>query len=376
MDRRQFLQGIALASAMGEAAPAGQAEEQAAAAGSQEGQAVVCEFSHQNAAWRFYEAFGIRGGSLTFVSSRGDRRVLPKSAEAAFPGAGPPYLGLSLSEIGTSGPDLLADKLLEHGDPDPERVRLAAPPWGSHASPTGRPAWNAIVGTTECSDTMPVFPGGNTRTYHPSQYFPELRGTEIVQKRFEGMLGGWMPAVRKVFPLSDSAYIEAIIFGDVEAHDRFIVQTWHRTVRVENGRISKAVYGYSYPAYPPARVDPKPEEFYRALLVFAVYWERQPDDCAVANLPNAEWVDFSQHAFAKELMVRPGGVYPKYGPVDRDYYGSEYDDFQDIFTMAVTANLEWGRFDQAKRIIDSYFTDFVDARGMVNMRGPERLSSE
>jgi hypothetical protein len=79
----------------------------------------------------------------------------------------------------------------------------------------------------------------------------------------------------------------------------------------------------------------------------------------------------SKHAFAKELMVRPGGVYPKYGAVDRDYYGSEYDGFQDIFTSSVYTNLEWGRFEAAKQIIDNYFTDFVDAKGVVNMRGPE-----
>ncbi len=70
-------------------------------------------------------------------------------------------------------------------------------------------------------------------------------------------------------------------------------------------------------------------------------------------------------------MIRPGGVYPKYGAVDRDYFGSEYDGFQDIFTMAVYTQLEWGRFETARKFIDNYFTDFVDAKGMVNMRGPE-----
>ena len=57
--------------------------------------------------------------------------------------------------------------------------------------------------------------------------------------------------------------------------------------------------------------------------------------------------------------------------MDRDYYGSEYDGFQDIFTMSVYANLECGRFDEARAIIDNYYTDFVDEKGMINMRGPE-----
>jgi hypothetical protein len=46
--------------------------------------------------------------------------------------------------------------------------------------------------------------------------------------------------------------------------------------------------------------------------------------------------------------VRPGGVYPKYGAVDRDYYGPEYDGFQDIFTMSLYASLECGLIRQGR----------------------------
>ena len=84
-------------------------------------------------------------------------------------------------------------------------MKAAAPPLGSPPPPRpagappglggGRVAWNAFVGTKECFDTMPVLPGGNTRTYHPSQYFTELRAPGATQKRYEGMLGGWMPVV-------------------------------------------------------------------------------------------------------------------------------------------------------------------------------------
>jgi hypothetical protein len=69
----------------------------------------------------------------------------------------------------------------------------------------------------------------------------------------------------------------------------------------------------------------------------------------------------SKHAFAKELMVRLGGVYPKYGAIDRDYYGPEHDGFQDTFTMSAYTNLEWGRFEPVHEIIDEYFTDMVDS---------------
>ena len=361
MDRRQFLQSAALLSAA-TTLDAVAADEN-----------PIAEFTHANETWKVYETHGLKDAALTFVSSKGTRRVLAKSNEAAFAHPDPQFLGIPIAEIGTAARDLLADKLLEHGDPDPEQVRDAAPPLGSRTGggANQRPAWNAIVGTVECVDTMPVFPGGNTRTYHPTQYFPELRAPNMLQHRYEGMLGGWMPAVRKVFPLEGDAHIEMIVFGDVNAHDRFIVQTWHRTAKIENGKITKVVYGYSYPAYPPAREDPKPEAFYRALLAFADYWDRHLASCTKTKLPDEQWTDFTKHAFAKELVVRPGGVYPKYGAVDRDYYGSEYDGFQDIFTMAMITNLEWGRFDEARKIIDNYLTDFTDSKGMINMRGPE-----
>lgn len=347
-----------------------------------QGYTFICEFKIDAITWKVYEDLRTREGEMSFISSRGEKRVLGKSAEATFAEADPPHLGLNMNEIGLANADLLADRLLAGGgDPDPERVKAAAPPLGS-ATPSGPPGsppavanprtrWTTFVGTVEAYDVAPVYYGGNTRTYHPVQAASDLR-TPVSQGRvFDGLVGGWMPAVRKVMPISDSVYYEVIVFGDVEARDKFIVQTWHRTARVENGKMLQAIYGYSYPPFPPGRMDPKPEAFYRALLIFAEYWDKQLGDFAPTSLPHNVWIDMSKHAFAKELMIRPGGVYPKYGAVDRDYFGSEYDGFQDIFTMSVYTQLEWGRFEKARQFIDNYFTDFVDARGMVNMRGPE-----
>ncbi|HKW89200.1 MAG TPA: hypothetical protein VJN21_10640 [Candidatus Acidoferrales bacterium] len=337
-----------------------------------DGHTFLCEFKIDTTNWKAYEDLRTRDGAITFISASGRSRVLPKNAEAVFAEAAVPYLGLSLQDIGMSGRDLLADTLLAKGDPDPEMVKSAAPPMGSAFE---RPVyfrlpWNTFVGTKECFDTMPIYPSGNTRTYHPIQEFPDL-GLQATPKRYEGLIGGWMPAVRKVFPISETAYDEIVVFGDVLAHDKFIVQTWHRTSRIESGKITKVVYGYSYPPFPPARKDPSAEDFYRALLIFAGYWEKQMHDFVPITLPETSWADMPKYAFAKELMVRPGGVYPKYGAVDRDYYGSEYDGFQDIFTMSVISNLECGRFEMARTVIDNYLTDYTDSKGMINMRGPE-----
>jgi hypothetical protein len=380
MHRRDFLQGIAAtaaglevlsrsrgASAQTRSSVARKPARKAGAA-SLDGCTLVAEFKIAEDSWKVYEDLRTREGPLVFVSS-GETRVLAKSAEASMP-EGTPYLGLALKEIGLSSPDLLADRLLQDGDPDPEKVKSAAPPMAS-AEKNPR-TWTTFVGTREAYDVTPVYRSGNTRTYHPIQYSPEMH--EVLKKGqlYDGLVGGWMPAVRKVIPISDHAYWEVIMFGDTGANkNKYIVHTWHRTVRIEDGKIAKVVYGHSYPAYPPGREDPQPEEFYRALLAFAEYWDGQLVDFAPASLPQDVWVDISKHSFAKELMTRPGGVYPKYGAVDRDYAGSEYDGFQDVFTSAIYTNLEWGRLDTARLFIDNYFSEYVDEKGMIDMRGPE-----
>ena len=338
------------------------------------GHTLVCSFAHEGETWKAYEDLRTRDGSITLVSVSGRARVLTKTAEASFASDDPQHLGLDIKDIGMAGPDLLADKLLAQGDPDEDEVRNAAPPMHSAhprtPNPNYRPSWDTFVGTRECSDTMPVYPSGNTRTYHPVQYFHELT-QERSNQRHDGLIGGWMPAVRKVMPADAGGYYEVVVFGDVLAKDRFIVQTWHRTMHVQDGKVMKVEYGYSYPAYTRRRQDPKPEDFFRALLVFAGYWERQMRDLSAITLPDASWTNMVRYAFVKELMVRPGGTYPKYGAVDRDYFGPEYDGFQDIFTMSFYANMECGRFDLARDVFDNYFSDFTDAKGMINMRGPE-----
>ncbi len=55
----------------------------------------------------------------------------------------------------------------------------------------------------------------------------------------------------------------------------------------------------------------------QGLLLFAGYWDSLLSNFAPTSLPQNVWVDMSKHAFAKEIMVRPGGVYPKYGAVDQ-----------------------------------------------------------
>ncbi len=126
--------------------------------------------------------------------------------------------------------------------------------------------WTTFVGTKEAYDVTPVYRSGSTRTYHPIQYSPELREALKQGQLYDGLVGR-LDAGR---PQSDSDLrscpLGGDLFGDVGANkNKYIVHTWHRTARIEDGKITQVVYGHSYPAYPPARMDPQPEEFYRRL---------------------------------------------------------------------------------------------------------------
>ncbi len=83
------------------------------------------------------------------------------------------------------------------------------------------------------------------------------------QRRYDGLVGGWMPATRTVIQLAPdtpATYIEHVIFGDVRPRkDKFIIQTWHRSTRIESGKIAKVVFGDTYVPYPPARKPPEAE---------------------------------------------------------------------------------------------------------------------
>src|SRR5215470_96246 len=174
MDRRNFLQRIA-ATAAGLELLAGQVGAATdpkpvttadparildrGEAVSVQGHTFITQFRTEAETWKVYEDLRTRDGALVFVSSTGATRLLAKSAEASMP-EGSPYLGLALKEIGLSSADLLADRLLENGDPDPEAVKSAAPPMAS-AEKNPR-TWTTFVGTKEAYDVTPVYRGGNT----------------------------------------------------------------------------------------------------------------------------------------------------------------------------------------------------------------------
>jgi hypothetical protein len=122
MDRRHFLQRIAVTTAVGQAVgqawPAEGTEPEAIASNDAleaadvdvSGQTMLCEFKHNTVNWKVYEDLSKRDGSITFVPDRGSARVLGKRPEATYTLADVPHMGLKMEEITASLPDLAGDQ--------------------------------------------------------------------------------------------------------------------------------------------------------------------------------------------------------------------------------------------------------------------------
>src|ERR1700744_401499 len=98
MDRRSFLQNIAVSALATEAIESLAAAPQPQDAGASSG-TLLAEFD----GWKVHEDLATRDGAITFTGPRNQKRVLTKSAEPCFATADPPYLGLKMADIGTSG---------------------------------------------------------------------------------------------------------------------------------------------------------------------------------------------------------------------------------------------------------------------------------
>lgn len=319
--------------------------------------------------WNLYEDLTRIDGGLYFLSESGKSRNFTRYLEPSYdpaPGTGSVelFLGLNQSEVNLALPDLLADVLLSNGEPVEAHVRDAVPQIMF--------SYQSFVGNVQANDTMFISEYGSTNNIAPLRAMAAtVNLTSYYEDSHDGLVGGHMPTVRKLFRQSPNNWIEVIVFGDADSVEPFITKTWFRSTLVVDGKIEQQYFSREYPASPPARLDPKPADFYSALLRTGDYWDGYLNDISVLTLPDQSWADFTKHTFAVELLVRYGGTYPKYGFYDRNYAGSEYDGFQDIFTSSVMANLLWGRFDQAKAVIENYFTWFVTDTGDINMRGPE-----
>ncbi len=309
-----------------------------------------------------WEDFSAVEGCVAIVRPDGRTEVWPKTA-ASQGSARPPYLGATLDEVLHSEHDLLGSHILASGeDPTFDEVADALPP-------IRRMPQFAFVGSEASAEVVVFDNGGRSPSFDPATVAP---GIGVVRARgdvLDGLVGGWLPVVRFVYPDGESWW-EYIAFAPVDAGHRTVQRAWHRVVRVEEGRPVRVDYVDTYPPYPPRDKTAQAAGFYEDLLGLAEHWQGVLADVPAIDVPDARLVAQARHSLVRARITRVGD-FPKYGVLDRMYAGAEHDGFQDTFNADVTASVLWGLFDQARRYVDNYLEHFVRDDGSLWYRGPE-----
>ena len=318
-----------------------------------------------------FEELGRQEGRLAFVGEEGVRLVLGKSLEATGSKGRSWYRCHQKEEVLPGQPDVLRYELLQGGrDPDPKEVSACFPPV-RRAFWEGVERCHTFVGTPWSADVVPHYYIDVPMVARvPIKVVAPEAGQAIqAEELWEGLVGGWLPAVRTVYPFGADECWELVVFATPEGATTFHQPTWYRFLKLESGRVTDVKYIDScLPS--PDQVAAEPADFYRHLASLHAYWDNQLAGAMNVEVPEPWIEDFCRHAIVQEKITRRGD-HPKYGVVERAYAGEEHDGFPDLLTSTVICNLEWGLFPAARTYLDYYFRHFVRSDGTVRYRGPE-----
>ncbi len=329
---------------------------------------LIAVIENQQTALAVFEELADRRGSIIYVGRTGVVLILPKSLAPTSVDPSTLYRGRTLDETAKSKQDFLGQELLSgKDDPDYAAVEAALPPLRVPS----------FIGTRK-SDDKPTFDYG---AYSDEIYvdlgklFKPIRDARARKDVWEGLVGGYLPVNRFVFPAGEQKYWEETMFAE-EPGNFWTQPIWFRALHVEGGQLKEAHYFYHHIPFPP-RGEPPASAFYKALFHVHSIWARDMNPRMKINVPDPTLKDFCLHALLLEEITRVGD-HPKYGypplggiNVFGGYGYNNVDTFQDTFVTSVQAFLEWGLYDVARRYIDDYFINSVREDGSIDTRGPE-----
>jgi len=321
-------------------------------------------------AYAVLEDFTRPDGHIMWLGTTGALQELGKSLEPTSADARPLLLGHTVEEVRASTTDLLGDEILARpGDPDYAAVAQVFAPIRKVSAGT-----YSFVGTPLSIDKVGFSYGGRSPNFDPVTYQPSIAAVVKAGQVWNGLVGGYLPVLRFVYPEADDAWTELLAFAPlriVNGNDR-IQPVWYRVTRIENGNVKWSRYVDTYQPFPPRTVDdPRAVEgFYQDLMRFKGDWDQILGESMKIELPDPRVANMARFGLVRAILSRAGD-FPKYGAVDKDYAGSEHDGFPDTFTVETAAMLEWGLIQRAGHYIDNYFTQFVRDDGSLLYRGPE-----
>ncbi len=312
-----------------------------------------------------FEDFSSPNGRIVFVDKAGSQTVFAKSLEPTFAEPATLYRGHTLQEVLNSDRDLLGGEILSQpGDPDYAEVAACFPPISKMRVYT-------FLGTHDCFEKVGFFYGGGTPNFDPVAYVPAIERIRDQGRVWDGLVGGWLPALRFVYPEKPGDWSEMVAYAPmrVENGNDRVQPVWYRVSRVEGNVLRWVRYFDSYHPFPPRTEQPS-ERFYEELLAMRAGWERALEPGMKIDIPDQRLANLARHSLVRDMITRIG-AFPKYGVFERGYGGSEHDGFLDTLNADTAAMLEWGLFDLADQYLDNYLTFFVRDDGSILYRGPE-----
>ncbi|HLA71029.1 MAG TPA: hypothetical protein VK624_05925 [Steroidobacteraceae bacterium] len=322
------------------------------------------------AAYAVLEDFTRRDGRMLWLGASGVMLDLPKTLEATTADPRQLMLGHTVEEARASPTDLLGDEILARpGDPDYASVAPVFAPIRKVDADT-----YSFVGTPLSSDKVGFTYGGRSPNFDPVTYQPSIAAVVKAGEVWNGLVGGYLPVLRFVYPEADGTWTELLAFAPlrlVNGNDR-IQPVWYRVSRIENGALKWIRYVDTYQPFPPRAVDDSSaaQGFYQDLMQLKPGWDAILGESMKIELPDERVANMARFGLVRAILTRAGD-FPKYGAVDKNYAGSEHDGFPDTFTVETAAMLEWGLTSRAGRYIDNYFSQFVRDDGSLLYRGPE-----
>lgn len=313
------------------------------------------------------EDLRVDGGTLLYLGADGPIVELPKTGEPSEHNASRYLFGLSEAALRNSRSDLLADKVLASGkDPEYTQIASAIAPIQLLKSDT----FDFLGGLTTVEKVGFTY-DGKSPSLNPAIYQASITAVQKARRVWHGLVGGYLPIVRFVYPEIEGTFSELIAFAPLRViNNNPIVQpVWFRLTRVENGAF---VYSRFIDTYQPVlpHIVPDPRAFYADLLQLKGDWDGLLAPALQISVPEQRVADLAKLSLVRVMMTRIGDD-PKYGVFDKDYGGTQHDGFQDTFNVETTAMIAWGLHERARRIIVNYLGKFVRDDGTILYRGLE-----
>src|SRR5262249_16951535 len=148
-------------------------------------------------------------GGIAVADENGVRQTFAKSLEPTFGDPKTLYRGHRLMEVIESEHDLLGHEILDRPG-DPRYADVAA-----CLAPITKMETYTFGGTWENADKVGVAYGGRTANFDPAMFVPAINKIRAEGQVLDGLIGGWLPVLRFVYPEPTGDWTELAMFAPV-----------------------------------------------------------------------------------------------------------------------------------------------------------------